>query len=102
MSSDFSNLAPEGKTLIRSSAPEMMSVSALSSWSNALILFFCIFTVIWVVLYTFNPQIIRSQFSVNDANNNKKYLPDTSRLFVASLVSSLLIVLVIWMLCSNN
>ena len=73
-----------------------------SGWSNALILFFCVFTVVWVILYTFNPQIIRSQFYVTDSNSNKKYLPDTSRLFVGSLVFALLLILIIWMLCSHK
>jgi len=109
MSSTFSNLTPSEIDLpsVKVNMPEIPSVitkppSSSGSWSNALILFFCVFTVVWVVLYTFNPQIIRSQFSVNDSNGNTMFLPDKSRLFVASLVLALLIELIVWMFCSTK
>lgn len=60
------------------------------SWIGALILWFIIFTVLfWLIFYSLKPSFVLQ----NDSNQ-----VDTAKVLLAAIVSSIILVLVIWLI----
>lgn len=62
------------------------------SIGSAIVLYFVFFTLVWIILWTFNPGMVQ-----DPTNTINPTGPDASRCFVASLVIALIICIVIWL-----
>lgn len=104
--STLSSLSPTTSTTVVTTpgAPSIMTVPATvragtiigAGIGAAIMVFIVIFSVIWIILFSFRPAFIRriergEVKPAEDANS------DPARCFVASLIISLLIVVIIWM-----
>jgi len=62
------------------------------SIGSAIILYSVFFTLVWIILWTFNPGMV--QDATNTINPTG---PDASRCFVAALIIALIICVIIWL-----
>lgn len=66
--------------------------SVSGSVGQAILLYLIFFSLVWIVLWTFNPTMV--QDSTNTQNPTG---PDAARCFVASLIITLIICIIIWL-----
>lgn len=63
-----------------------------ASIGGAILLYIIFFMLSWIVLYTFNPGMVQTPNSTANP-----VPPDAARCFVASLIISLIICIIIWL-----
>lgn len=64
-----------------------------SSIGGAILLYIILFVLSWVVLFTFNPQMVQTRNFTGTGTPP----PDSSRCFISSLIISLVICIIIWL-----
>lgn len=79
-----------------------------------ILVFFILFTVFWLLLYTFNPGVVQGpvsnrkyvikgdpvnvlQNAVSVSADDFEAIPDTGRCFVGALILSLIVVVLLWL-----
>lgn len=67
------------------------SVSA--SIGGAILLYIILFVLSWIILFTFNPQMVQTR----NYSGSGTPPPDSSRCFIASLIVALIVCIIIWL-----
>ena len=79
--------------------PTQNNYTKIGSAGNLFILFIVLFTVIWIILFTFKPKIVKF-IEKGEISALDDAIADPARCFVGSLIISLIIILILWMLKS--
>jgi hypothetical protein len=79
--------------------PTQDNYTKMGSAGNLFILFIIIFCLIWIILFTFKPKIVR-YIEKGEVAPLDNALADPARCFVGSLIISLVIILILWMVKS--
>lgn len=67
--------------------------------SSAIISFFAVFAVVWIILFTFNPKWVR-RCGKGDESPCETTPADPARCFVGAIVITLIIAVLIWLFAS--
>ena len=99
---NVANNDPTTKIITEVNNTEYGNYNLSSKWGNAMIVFFVVMLVYFVLLVTFNPKFVRSNYIVNDGAGSSKNLPDPARCFVGSILAALLTLVIVWLFCSSR